>query len=473
MTKIQPSFVINQSLSGVSLLLIFSFITLISYYREPLGDDVLSQFSNNLNYYLDDYKGNSIGNQITEASSLYQSVKNNYLNWGGRLVGAMMLPLLSIFGQAYTAIITGSLYVFLIVIAGLLIFKNVRELFKHPLVIILLFLLLFYFNPSINYLLMWTFTSIYIVSAVLLGTYYYLYKNYLFNDNDLPINSRVIYINIFGFVAGITHEVFSFTILSLVLFLSLQEIYKNKRPLRKIFLHTGLLLGTMVCVLAPGNFVRLANSHDSIRMTQSYIVKLFLVTRTTGYTIIGGDIIAFAIIFFLSTIVMLKYSRKFTKGKSNLLLFVKSNYVDMLFLLFVIVTWSFFPYIGSYGTILFQFWFLVVVFKNIYVNNGTSIDDIISKYEKSLLGSLTVLSIVIVLCFYNYPWMDSMAKTTIERRTIRENSIKENINNINVPLYDDNYSNRFNFYNYNNYKNEENKTEYYFKYYGVYMNPHE
>lgn len=479
--KVQSYKAITYTVSGMSIIFILLFIIFISYYREPLGDDVLSQFTNGGMYYIDGYKG-GVGNQINDLPSLYESVKWNYLNWGGRIMGFTLLPLLSLFGHTFTAIITGICFVYLILLAGLLIFNNTKELLKHPLVIILLFLFLYYLNPSINYLLMWTFTSIYIVSLILLGTYYYLFQKYFAFYNISFTNQNIILFNILGFFAGFTHEVFSFTILSLILSLTLKEIIKNKLPIRILFYHTGLLLGTILCISAPGNINRLSQSHDAIRMSQSFIIKLLLVVRTTIYAIIGANKISLFIFAILIAIILIKYTSKNTNNKNILLSFlkgsilagpfIKNNWIDIFLLFYVIGIWGIFPYMGSYGSILFLFWLSVLIFKNIFIYNPGAIDNLISKYENSLIGLLVVISIVSILCIQNYSWMSSMAKTTIERRIIIENAIKENDRYVNVPLYDDKYSNRFNFYNYNNYKNSENKTEYYIKYYGVYMNPY-
>ena len=470
MCQIRSHTAITYSVSGLSILFILLFITFISYYREPLGDDVLTQFTKGGMLYIDGYKG-SVGNQIKDLSSLCQSVKWFYLNWGGRIVGATLMPLLSLFGFTFTAISTGICFVCLILLAGLLIFRNKKELLKHPLVIILLFLFLFYFNPFINFLLMWTFVSIYVVSLILLGTYYYFSQQILVFNNIPLTNRNMILFNFLGFFAGFTHEVFSFTILSLILFLTLKEIIKNKSPIRKLFYHTGLFIGTILCIFAPGNFNRLSGSHDAIPMAQPFITKLYLVFMKTAHAIVGVNKISFIIYAILIAIILIKHTIEITNDKNTLLLsLIKNNCVDMFFLFYVIMVWSIFPYMGAYGTILFLFWFSVLIFKNVYVYNPGRMDFFISKFEQSLLGLFVVISIVSILGAHDYSWMSSMAKTTIERRIIIKNAIKENVKQVDILLYDANVSNRFTFYNYNNYERHSNKTESYIKYFGVYMN---
>ena len=88
MLKIKSTKVSNRAqyiFSIFVLVFIFTFVFLISFYRIPLGDDVLTQFMNGGAQYIDGYRG-GIGNQISDFYSLYQSVRWFYLNWGFKLV---------------------------------------------------------------------------------------------------------------------------------------------------------------------------------------------------------------------------------------------------------------------------------------------------------------------------------------------------------------------------------------------------
>jgi len=460
---------INYTVSCLSFIFIFIFITFLAYYREPLGDDVLLQFTKGYTAYSDAFNG-GIGNQVKNLLSLYEIVRGNFLSYSGRIIPILLVPLLSLLGHATTAIITGICFVFLILLAGWLIFKNTKEIFGYPLLIILLFLILYYNSRSIGFLLMWTVTSHYIISLILLGTYYFLFQNkFMFQRITSNIRNIILY-NTFGFFAGITHEVFSFTILSLIIFLTVKEIVKNKLPIKRIFYHTGLFLGTILVFSAPGNFIRLANSHDSIPMSQPFINKISHIVRYSMSVTVGENRISLVIFAVLITIIIIKWNI-FT-NKKLFLFFLKTNYIDILFLFYIILVWSIFPRMGIYGTLWFLFWFSVLIFKNIYSYKPKSTNILLPKFKKSIFVSFLVVSIIIILSVHNYSWMHSMAKTTIERRTIIENAVKKNEKYVSVPLYDDIVSNRFTSYNYNNYVgNNSNESEYYIKYFGVCMHP--
>ncbi len=467
--KADPHFLITRAFSVLSFLFIMLFIFFIAYYRESLGDDVLSQFTDALKYYQDGHSS-GIGDQIKDFPELFKSVKYFYLNWGGRIVGAALLPLLSLFGQGFTAFFIGICFTYLVFLAGLLIYGNSKELLKHPITIMVLFLFLIYFNPSINYLLMWTFTSIYVVSVLLLATYYYLFQKNLARSNSSFSLLNIILFNILGFIASFNQEVFSITISSLILYLSLKEIVQRKFPIRKIFFHTGLFLGTLLSVSAPGNLIRLVGIHDSSRMARPFIIRLLDVVEKTGFSIFGPNTISVVLITILIVIVIIKITKGASKLKEVFYYIINKNGIDFLFLLYIILISSLPPYMGSYGTLLFIFWCSLVIFKNIYIYRPLVISNFFSSFEKSFSGLFLVILIIGALIIHNQSWMSSMAKTTIERRNIIEQAVIKGIKTVDIPLYGGKCSNRFTFYNYNNYMNGENKTEYYKKYFGVYMN---
>ncbi|MFA5879148.1 MAG: DUF6056 family protein [Candidatus Margulisiibacteriota bacterium] len=456
-------------LSFLIIFLVLFFIIFIAYFRQPLGDDVLFQFTDGYRNYIDGYVGDS-GNQVKDLSSLFISVKGIYLHHGGRIIGFTLIPLLSIFGQMFISIVTGICFVFLLLLAGGFIFGNFKELFKHPLVILFLFLLLFYFNPSMKHLLMWTMTSIYIVSLILLGTYFYIFKEKLKFCSIALSKKNIILFNILGFLAGFTHEVFGFTILSLIVFFTVKEIVVNKLPVKRILYHTGLFLGTILCFTAPGNIMRLSGSHDAIRFSAPYILKLLGVFTITKEIIYGVKCISLLLFLFLILIIILKYISSNNSFTSKVVYFIKKNYVDIFFLAYLLIIWSLFPYIGTWGTLLFLFWFTIFIFKNILVYSFSKEENFISKFEKNIFGFFLVGLIVLILIIQNFSWMTSMAKTTIERNTLISNAIKNNKISVDVPLYSNICSNRFTFYNYNNFlRINENESIYYIKYFHLKM----
>ena len=461
---------LTYTVSGLCLALIFFFIWFAIYYLDPMGDDVLSQFTHGHQPYMDNYTG-GVGRRVTDLSTLVEHIKQNYLHITGRVVGAILHPLLSLLGLWFTASATAACVVASVLLAGLLVFGNGKELFRHPVIILALFLILYYSNPAIYYLLMWIFASDYVVSLLLLGAYYYRFRQRAAAGVVFSLDRQTIWFNLFGVLAGMTHEVYSFVMLSLVLCQTSVDIVRRKLPVRQLFSHAGLAAGTLVCVLAPGNFSRLSGSHDAFRMSRPYLARLFDVVMTTKNSLVGVHRVSLGIFVLLMIIVLLKCARSSSGSMNTVLSLLRANAGGLLFLLYFLGVSSLFPYMGSYGALPFVFWLAVLLLRTVYVYDSGPIDQRVSRYETSPLGLLAVLSVLGILCAHEYPWMSSMARTTIERRALVARAIQEHATSVDVPLYEDRYANRFNLFNYNNYKiYEENKTEYYIQYFGVYMN---
>lgn len=216
------------------LLFVFSFIFLASYYREPLGDDVLLQFTNAHTFYQDNVH-RTLGPRIEDFPLLIESVKIRYWEISGRIIGYILLPLLTIFGKASTSILTSLFFIGIILNAGNLIYGSYKKILQHPAIILLLFIALFYFNSAIGYLLMWTFVSIYIFSLLLLSSYMIAYRKIISCKNEIK-GIHLWGLIVLGVLAGLTHEVYAFTFLIMALLQSSIIIYKNKLSYRRLYL---------------------------------------------------------------------------------------------------------------------------------------------------------------------------------------------------------------------------------------------
>ena len=466
MLKIKSTKVSNRAqyiFSIFVLVFIFTFVFLISFYRIPLGDDVLTQFMNGGAQYIDGYSG-GIGNQISDFYSLYQSVRWFYLNWGGRIIGAISFPLLSIFGQFFVATITGILYAYLIFISSVLIFNCTSKPLSHPAAFIILFLLIIYLNPAINYLLMWTFTSIYVLSLALLATYYYITSNDKIYNHIKNNKQYYFTFNLFGLICGLTHEVYGVTFLGTILYLSYKNKGLNKNIRDLIIPHTGLIIGVLLCVLAPGNIVRLNNGHDSKYMSISYLSRLIKVIWVEMYVTFGAHGLSLAIFALLGFVVLYRYATLKCNFKFILTDLFHKNSSDIFVILFFTIVSSALPYMGSYGALLLLFWLSVIFLKNIYIYSNL---EIVSRLENNVYFFIAQILLLISLVVTNGSWILSMAAVTNERATLTKQAIDRGMKCASVPRYSDSIANRFNFYNYNNYANHENETDYYIKFFGI------
>lgn len=475
--------VAKYSLSITALLFVFLFIFSISYYRQPLGDDVLFQFTKGYNMYLDNNNG-EIGQQITNLPLLMESLKGVYAYHSGRIIGFALIPLLSIFGQTFTAALTGLSFAFLILLAAAMIFDNFNESLKHPLILLSLFLIIFYFNPGVGFLSMWTFTSIYVVSLILLGIYYCVYRITLICGKQPIAPLPLIGFNALGFFAGLIHQIYGLVFLILVGVLALKEILRNQAPLKRLFRHSGLLLGTIICLIAPGNYVRLINSHDSILMARPFLEKMQGVFATNVRMLAGIDysslLVMIIILFAAALSSRYAYSKtaSITRGTKFFwgMHFFKKNAIDIFFLFTITTAWSLVSNMWLYGALLFILWFAVVIFKNAVVYWLECDKNLLLRVENSYAGAFLAIILIFSISILNFNWMYSMAKTTIERKYLITRAIRDKRLSVEVPRYDDICTNRFTIFtsareNYNNFvgNNNGNESIFYNRYYGIKM----
>jgi hypothetical protein len=418
----------------------------------PLGDDVLTQFTNGTSQYLTTSSG--VGEKISNISEYFNSVKFYYLNWGGRIVGVMLFPLLSIIGHFGIALIIASIYTYVILVTYAIIFDNSLQLLKNPFILLVLNITIFYSNPSISYLVMWTFTSIYVVAYALLITYIYLTKK---GDHGVDEGVKILW-TIFGFICGITHEVFGLLTLVFIFF-----IHKSpKNFLDKLKKHIGILMGVGLCILAPGNFTRLNSAHDLVPNSRSFYVKLIENITAHAHVISGTPKRVSLIILFCGFLItffcLIKNNNNFNKALSITINYFKEY---LVFLITMISIWIVFPYTPIYGTFYFLCFSTIIIIRYNYLFGNDK-----NEVQKQITIAFTYL-ILIYLFLINYSWIKSMSNITQQRRAIISEAIANKERYAIVPPYLDQYSNRFNFYNYNNFSNQENKSVYYEKYYGV------
>lgn len=450
-------------LSFITIGFIAFFIFTASYYRFPIGDDVLHQFTTSYELYTN-AEHPSLGVQVLDFPTLFESVFLKYFHHSGRVVGYFLIPFLSIFGHLFISIF--SVLIFIGVI--LLVVKNINfddNPLIHPVSILLCFLVLFYFHPDIGWLLMWTFTSIYVASLLLLLLFITILRKILENTNRINITNLCL-LNILGFIAGLTQEVFALTFLFVGFALILKTFVKKKTS-KKVFLYLiGLTIGFILCFLAPGNFSRLAESHDSAPLAIPIITR-FIESLNTHKLSITGYYFSFIILFPCFLLYCIQLYRRI-KSRST------PEFEDILFVssIVIIFVWAIFPYTPMYGTQGFLCLFLIsvfIAFNKFKFGNFPNIN----QWNIFLYCGLIIASIF-TLIKINQPWLNALQNTSIVWQNNIQAAIKKNETEVTVPKFPDLTSNRFTMKNYNNGsyfttdKNgsvQEYETEYYKKYF--------
>lgn len=212
-------------------------------------------------------------------SDILTSQYNHYMKWGGRSVVHAIAQFLLMLPPLLKYILNTSAYLLCIYIMYL-IAKN-KNLVQNNLYIII-FLASFILLPSFTETTIWTTGSAnYLWGTLLLLLFIYPYYRSLDNNSILKDGEiwRNVLFFLFGIIAGWTNENTAISVVGIIfVYLVYLKITKKSIPRWMLFGFIGLLIGNIVMLVAPGNFIRLNHYTDPNTTTP------FLSTIRTGLT---------------------------------------------------------------------------------------------------------------------------------------------------------------------------------------------
>jgi hypothetical protein len=139
----------------------------------------------------------------------------------------------------------------------------------------------------------------------------------------------------------------------------------------------------------------------------------------------------------------------------------------MILLLTSFALWSLMSYVPMYGLIFFNAFLMIFVFRLFVITHTASYTE---KKGIFIANAVVTLFFTIYLFIANVPWIVSNFKTKLRWDEFVKYANTNGLEQIEVPKFEEKYSNRFNFYNFNNTKSEYNN-EYYKEYYGTLIIP--
>ncbi|MBU3143460.1 DUF6056 family protein [Clostridium sp. CF012] len=256
----------------------------------------------------DDYS--NIGD--IKARGFVEFFKSIYLNWSGRITDSLFLGLNSINNDYFilAGLFLGIVFILLIVFVVTCALGKFPKLFSEDrLVFILGFAIIWFGTPGLGEVVFWrTGAGVYLIPMFLGISFILPYTLWYRNKN---VNSNIIFsilMLLLGFMGGSSQEqVFS----AIFLFISLWFIYikKNKVEVPKYLYWglVGLIIGGMVLILAPGNFVRFDFAeHSSLPYKIASLLAYFLIY----YFVVPVQQLWIWIVFVLLIITVLKLSDK-------------------------------------------------------------------------------------------------------------------------------------------------------------------
>lgn len=204
------------------------------------------------------------GNRVTSLIDIFNSQVYQYFHWGGRIVAHtiaqifLMMPKW-IFNIFNTLMLIAEIY---------LIYKISQDGRKSkPILLIVIYFLLWFCLPVFGQTNIWLIGScnyLWTTTIILLFIY-----SYMKDIDDTPKN--IILICLLGIIAGWTNENTSFGCITvLCAFLVLKKLEKKKITKRNIFGLIGNILGFIIMIISPGNFIR----NSRVIENHSFIFKI-------------------------------------------------------------------------------------------------------------------------------------------------------------------------------------------------------
>lgn len=276
-----------------TLIIIFSFICIyILNKRTPI---IADDYSYSFIY--------STNKRITNIIDILQSQWIHYNKWGGRSVVHSLAQLFLLIPKSLFNIINSFGYVLL----TLLIYfhsSGVRKL--KPLLLIAINLLLWFFVPVFGQTILWvTGSSNYLWGSIIVLLFLLPYR--LSFDNSITINNSVlktIFMFLLGVLAGWTNENTAVgAIFLVVIYMIYILIKKLKNQIWAFSGFLGSIIGFIIMVCAPGNFVR-AND-PSFKDYRSKISIIFERFENCTKVLIDNSIYLLIFLIILLLIIMI------------------------------------------------------------------------------------------------------------------------------------------------------------------------
>ncbi len=290
--------------SLVLIILIFSAaaVSLRCYFWEPISDDLLYR------YVLDEAPlgANNYVNEVTGFSDAVKSQTIQYFHSNGRVpVHVLVQMFAGPWGHTAYSVFGGILMLTIII---LFTFYTIAKSRRTPLAFFLAVVMYLYLfqewsgnwysiAEGMNYLLP--------MLPVLCTLFTLRWINRSDNNNRKPWT--LILLALLGFATGWSHECFSIPLSGGVFFWAIKNFKKNGLPFWTLTF--ALWIGTIVLILAPGNFVRLASRPG------------ILMTIANGVTLLAGTWIFWLM---LAGIIVIRIS-----GREKFRKFLASNTLEL------------------------------------------------------------------------------------------------------------------------------------------------
>lgn len=263
-----------------------------------------------------------LNTRVSSLSDVFYSQYNHYFLWGGRSVVHVIDQTLLMLDFRVMCLINSLVFVVFLYIIYLI--ANKKNNINIYLFLLLVFLTIIA-QPEFCETVLWkTGTANYLYGTLIIILFIYQYIRYYFYPHNNYSKIRCLVIFIFGIVAGWTNENMSVALIFFILsFFFILKIQNVKIPYWGIYGVVGVVLGCVVMLIAPGNFVRLETMDN---------INGFFPSIETVLKFFSRYMIRLLIPYLLFLFLYQKYSVQKTKEERK-----KMMYISFLFVVTSII----------------------------------------------------------------------------------------------------------------------------------------
>lgn len=393
--------------------------------QEPIGDDVFSNYSMAISYYLDEVP-DSPGERITTFSQAMDSVKYIYTKWSGRILGYVFLESNGVLPSLIKAIIGAVTFAINVLLIMTLGFGSLKEASKHSFLFAILYLTMYWYRPQAFFQYMWTMISVYEIPLMVCLAFCYTMIRCKHQGSR-----ELIAANALGLIAGASSEICAIMTISILGVIWIKKIATKELKLKSIVYYCGLFAGAGLCILAPGNFHRAGQSHDSELRTLSIFERLIDSIRAhKGVLIPVNQVIrgVLAIILIYAIVSLTLYFIRHGRDGFKRLWLGCYPYVISAFA--SILVWGIMPGTPMYGLGYWMAIIWILVAKIIRITEFEQGPDKIAFVQGTA-------SLFILLWFgiQNVPWLEDYALVRQERIALIDEAVQVGAEEVLVPRY--------------------------------------
>lgn len=429
MEKKVKNITVLVSMLLVLLMEIFYFI--IQYYQLPMGDDTLAPFLNMTQHYVSN--GNWTPDvKITTFSMMITAIIDYWKHFGGRISTVFWVPLLGIVGQKVCAFIGATVYTGIILCIGRIAWGEWKKIFDHPLALLIIALYQYYLTATSSYMQMWTMVCHYAMPTFLC-LIYYIYADWLMHQKKI-YKWNILGIIVLGLLTGTTHEVIALLCIIMVGIRGIVLLKKYRMKFKRVYIHTGLIIGYTICVFAPGNWERMKISHDAAR-TQTGI--LFKIKTSMEAHILAMGLQEKWPLIILSICFVCMMLTIFIWNKKKLRDVIEENIEILAVIISSLLIWTIFaPPVPQYGLQFTKACICIFIFRNMEV-----------KMQKGSISLCIAIVSILWVSITNISWCRELVETTTLRREQIQTALSAGKTEVTVSRYPDSTAKYVTFFN--------------------------